>query len=206
MSIRSSLLPHAEGENPIINTTNPRTAHPPKKLWRTFIGRCITSGVLIRLALAVLLITAGTACKHNTKANTTVARRASFDLACPREDLKLNVVDTEGARKMASQIAVRGCEQKAVYVYYPDSDTWIIDGIVTPLSPDYQVPPPIDKGRAKRGDKQTQKAEKRGKMTNDPAAPTKKQERKDEKAPKGEPSVPVEPEAPAPASDVPDPA
>ena len=54
---------------------------------------------------------------------------------------------------MASQIAVRGCEQKAVYVYYPDSDTWIIDGAVTALSSDYQVPPPIDKGRGKRGEK-----------------------------------------------------
>ena len=65
-----------------------------------------------------------------------MTRRAAFDLACPKEELKLNVVDTEGARKMASQIAVRGCEQKAVYVYYPDADTWIIDGAVTALSED----------------------------------------------------------------------
>jgi len=75
---------------------------------------------------------------------------------------------------MASQIAVRGCEQKAVYVYYPDSDTWIIDGAVTALSEDYQVPPPIDKGRGKRGDKKAVKAEKRGKMDSgspEPAEP-----------------------------------
>ncbi len=182
--MRFSLFPYANGGKPIMNTTNLRRTHPPKKLWRTYVDRCITQGVLTRLAIAVLLVTAGTACKHNKKANTTVARRASFDLACPREDLKLNVVDTEGARKMASQIAVRGCEQKAVYVYYPDSDTWIIDGIVTPLAADYQVPPPIDKGRGKRGDKKAVKAEKRGKMTNDPSAP-------------------VEPEAPA--GDLPDP-
>jgi len=156
--------------------------------------------------MAALLVIAGTACKHNKKANTTVTRRAAFDLSCPKEELKLNVVDTEGARKMASQLAVRGCEQKAVYVYYPDSDTWVIDGIVTPLSPDYEVPPPIDKGRGKRGDKQTQKAEKRGKMTNDPSAPAekeKRQKRKDKKAPKGESSAPVEPEASA--SDLPNP-
>jgi hypothetical protein len=120
--------------------------------------------VLIRLILAAALVLAATACKHNKRATTTVTRRAAFDLGCPKEELKLNVVDTEGARKMASQIAVRGCEQKAVYMYYPDSDTWIIDGAVTALSGDYQVPPPIDKGRGKRGDKKTLKAEKRGKM------------------------------------------
>ena len=121
--------------------------------------------------MAALLVFSATACKHNKSANTTVTRRAAFDLSCPKEELKLNVVDTEGARNMATQLAVRGCEQKAVYVYYPDSDTWIIDGIVTPLSADYQVPPPIDKGRGKRGDKQAQKAEKHGKMDTGSPAP-----------------------------------
>ena len=154
-----------------MNTTHPAESNEPKKLWRTFAPRGITSGVLKRLALAALLVIAGTACKHNKKATTTVTRRAGFDLACPKEELKLNVVDTEGARKMASQIAVRGCEQKAVYVYYPDSDTWIIDGIVTPLASDYEVPPPIDKGRGKRGDKKALKAEKRGKMESGSPAP-----------------------------------
>lgn len=139
--------------------------------WRACVSRCITPNVLLRLAIAALLLTTATACKHNKHANTTVIRRAAFDLSCPKEELKVNVVDTEGARKMASQMAVRGCGQKAVYVYYPDSDTWIINGIVTPLSPDYEVPPPIDKGRGKRGDKQTQKAEKRGKMNPRSPAP-----------------------------------
>jgi len=155
--------------------------------------------VLSRLALIILVVLAGAACKHNKNATTTVTRRAAFDLACPKEELKLNVVDTEGARKMATQIAVRGCEQKAVYVYYPNADTWVIDGAVTALSPDYQVPPPIDKGRGKRGDKQTLKAEKRGKMENDPSAPAekeKRQKRKDKKAPEGE--------SPVPAGSVPD--
>jgi hypothetical protein len=137
--------------------------------------------------MAALLVVSATACKHNKRANTTVIRRAAFDLSCPKEELKVNVVDTEGVRNMASQMAVRGCGQKAVYVYYPDSDTWIIDGIVTPLSPDYEVPPPIDKGRGKRGDKQAQKAEKRGKMNPRSPAPA-------EPAPV-EPT-PVEPSAP----------
>jgi hypothetical protein len=138
--------------------------------------------VLIRLILVAALVFAATACKHNKRASTTVTRRAGFDLSCPKEELKLNVVDTEGARKMATQIAVRGCDQKAVYVYYPDSDTWIIDGIVTPLSADYQVPPPIDKGRGKRGDKKALKAEKRGKMESGSPAPVE--------------AAPVEPAAP----------
>ena len=166
----------------------------PKNHWLIFETRCISPNVLIRFILAAALVLAATACKHNKRATTTVTRRAAFDLACPKEELKLNVVDIEGARKMATQIAVRGCEQKAVYVYYPDSDTWIIDGAVTALSPDYQVPPPIDKGRGKRGDKQTIKAEKRGKMTNDPpAAKEKRQKRKDKKAPEGESPAPLEP-------------
>ena len=169
-----------------MNTTPTPESGDPKKLWRTCVPRCMTSGVLIRLALAALLVIVGTACKHNKRATTTVTRRAAFDLSCPKEELALNVVDTEGVRKMASQIAVRGCDQKAVYAYYPDSDTWIIDGIVTPLKSDYEVPPPIGKGRGKRGDKKALKAEKRGKMTN-------------------EPSAPVEPTAPAPAGAVPDP-
>lgn len=127
--------------------------------------------MVFRLLIAALLLLAATGCKHNKHATTTVTRRAAFDLSCPKEELRLNVIDTEGARKMASQIAVRGCEQKAVYVYYPDSDTWIIDGAVTALSSDYQVPPPIDKGRGKRGDKQTIKAEKRGKMDSGSSVP-----------------------------------
>ena len=142
-----------------------------RKRWHISEPRCITSSMLIRLVIVALLVIAGTACKHNKRANTTVIRRAAFDLSCPKEELKLNVVDTEGARKMATQLAVRGCEQKAVYVYYPDSDTWIIDGIVTPLAPAYEVPPPIDKGRGKRGDKKAQKAEKRGKMNPRSPAP-----------------------------------
>lgn len=120
--------------------------------------------IILRLAVVTLLLVAAVACKHNKRANTTVARRAAFDLSCPKEELNLNVVDTEGARKMASQIAVQGCGQKAVYAYYPDSDTWLIDGLVTPLSADYEVPSPISKGTGKREDKQVQKAEKRGKM------------------------------------------
>ena len=179
-----------------MNPANDANLSSPKKAWRIFEPRCINSAVWIRLVMAALLVVSATACKHNKRANTTVTRRAAFDLSCPKEELKLNVVDTEGARKMASQIAVRGCEQKAVYVYYPDSNTWIIDGAVTALPEDYQVPPPIDKGRGKRGDKKALKAEKRGKMTNDPSEPAEKEKRrkrKDKDAPTAEETPAVEP-------------
>ena len=66
---------------------------------------------------------------------------------------------------MASMIGVYGCGQKAVYVYAPDIDTWVIDGQITPLPEDFQVPPNVTKGKdKKREDKKASKAEKRGKM------------------------------------------
>ena len=129
--------------------------------------------MLTRLLLLALLITAGAACKHNKKANTTVRGRASFEFACPKEELTLRVGDTQGARKLASMIGVYGCGQKAVYVYAPDIDTWVIDGQITPLPEDFQVPPNVTKGKdRKRIDKQASKAEKRGKMGGE-AAPAK---------------------------------
>ena len=121
--------------------------------------------MLMRLILAALLITAGAACKHNKKANTTVRGRASFEFACPKDELTLRVGDTQGARKMASMIGVYGCGQKAVYVYAPDIDTWVLDGQITPMPEDFQLPPNVTKGKdRKREDKKASKAEKRGKM------------------------------------------
>lgn len=49
------------------------------------------------------------------------------------------MLDDEGARDMASQIAVEGCGKRAVYIYYPDTDTWILDGEVTQLPADGQA-------------------------------------------------------------------
>ena len=107
--------------------------------------------MVFRLLIAALLLLAATGCKHNKRATTTVTRRAAFDLSCPKEELRLNVIDTEGARKMASQIAVRGCEQKAVYVYYPDSDTWIIDGARDSALVGLSGPAPHRQGTRKTG-------------------------------------------------------
>lgn len=118
-----------------------------------------------------------------------------FDFSCPENELTLRVVDTEGPRKMASQIAVYGCGQKAVYVYFPDTDTWILDGAVSAMPADFEVPPNVTKGKdKKRDDKKAAKAEKKGKMGSSEAAPA--------------PQTPVE-QAPveqqAPADTVPDP-
>ena len=73
-----------------------------------------------------------------------------FDFSCSETELNLTVIDTEGARNMASQIGVHGCGQKAVYAYYPDSDTWLLDGAVTPMPADYEVPPHVTKGKGKK--------------------------------------------------------
>jgi hypothetical protein len=128
--------------------------------------------MLTRLVLVALLITAGAACKHNKKANTTVRDRASFEFACPKDELTLRVGDTQGARKQATMIGAYGCGQKAVYVYAPDIDTWVIDGQITPMPEDFEVGESTTEGkRQKRNEKQAAKAEKRGKMGASDAAP-----------------------------------
>jgi hypothetical protein len=93
------------------------------------------------LILLALLLVAATACKHNQRAQTTVRQRAAFDFPCPESGLTLKILDTEGARDLASQIAVQGCDKKAVYVYYPDTNTWILDGVVSPVPIDDQAQP-----------------------------------------------------------------
>jgi hypothetical protein len=155
--------------------------------------------VLIRLAIAALLVFAATACKHNKRANTTVSHRAAYDFPCDPSALTLTVLDTEGVRKMASQIGVHGCGMKAVYAYYPDSDTWLLDGAISPIASDYKPHAHVTKGgNEKRGEKKsgrdTTKAEKRGGMK--PA-----EQESVEEAPVQQ--APVEPEAPQEA--VPDP-
>jgi hypothetical protein len=137
--------------------------------WRMCEPRCITGSVLIRLFIAALLVTAGTACKHNKRANTTIMHRAAFDFPCEQSQLTLTVLDTEGARHMASQIGVHGCDKKAVYAYYPDSNTWLLDGMVSPTAADFHAQAHVTKGKdQKRGEKksgrQSTKAEKHGGM------------------------------------------
>ena len=135
--------------------------------------------MLTRLMVVALLLTAVAACKHNKKANTTVRGRASFEFACPQEELTVRVGDTQGARKLATMIGVYGCGQKAVYVYAPDIDTWVLDGQITPMPENFQVPPNVTKGKDKqRIDKQASKAEKRGKMGAEEAAPEEPKEKK----------------------------
>ena len=140
-----------------------------KKAWRTSDSRCIRKTVLIRLAIAALLVIAGTACKHNKRANTTVGHRAAFDFPCEQSALTLTVLDTEGARHMASQIGVYGCGKKAVYAYYPNSDTWLLDGAVSAAPAGYQAPAHVTKGKGEKRDekhsgRQATKAEKHGGM------------------------------------------
>jgi hypothetical protein len=140
-----------------------------RKSWRIFKPQGINRPVVNRLVLVALLVTAGAACKHNKRANTTVAHRAAFDFPCEQGQLTLTVLDTEGVRKMASQVGVHGCSKKAVYAYYPDSDTWLLDGPISPVAADYQHPVHVTTGKdqkrsEKKSGRQTTKAEKHGGM------------------------------------------
>lgn len=132
--------------------------------WHPVGGRFITRSVLLRVAILSLLLVAAVACKHNKRANTTVRERAAFDLLCEPNELKLGVIDTEGARKLVSQIAVYGCDKKAVYVYYPDADTWVIDGAVTDVPEDFKLEERSGENRNKKSRRKAQKAQKKGKM------------------------------------------
>ncbi len=132
--------------------------------WHLVGARFITLPVLLRLAILSLLVISAVACKHNKRANTTVRERAAFDLLCDPNELELGVIDTEGARKLVTQIAVYGCDKRAVYVYYPDADTWVIDGAVAEVPEDFKLKEGAGEGRNKKSKRKAQKAEKKGKM------------------------------------------
>jgi hypothetical protein len=132
--------------------------------WHLAGGRFIRAVVLLRLAIVSLLVISAVACKHNKRANTTVRERAAFDLLCDPNELKLGVIDTEGARKLVSQIAVYGCDKKAVYVYYPDADTWVIDGPITEVPEDFKLKERSGENRNKKSKRKAQKAKKKGNM------------------------------------------
>lgn len=133
--------------------------------WHLVGAHAITRSVVLRLAIVVLLLVAATACKHNKRANTTVRERAAFDLLCEPNELELGIVDTEGARNLATQIAVYGCDKKAVYVYYPDADTWVINGQVTEAQDGIEmIHRELGEGRDKKSKRKANKAEKKGRM------------------------------------------
>ena len=128
--------------------------------------------MLTRLILVALLITAGAACKHNKHANTTVKNRAMFDFPCAKDELTLVVADVQGARKMATQVAAYGCGKKAVYVYVPDTNTWILNGAVSEIPEDFDVNAAVTEGTdKKRVQKKASKAQKKGKMDGPESAP-----------------------------------
>ena len=87
----------------------------------------VSRTLLVTVVLAVLCI----ACGHDKRAMKTVTSRASFDLSCSQDELELMVLATSGARRLATQIGVTGCGNKAVYVYFSSTDSWIADSAVT---------------------------------------------------------------------------
>ena len=129
--------------------------------------------MLARLGLVALLVVVGAACKHNKHATTTVRNRAMFDFPCAKDELTLKVGDVQGARKMATQIAAYGCGKKAVYIYVPNTDTWILNGAVSEIPEDFDLDAAVSDGSdTKRVQKQANKAEKKGKMAGSEAAAT----------------------------------
>ena len=84
---------------------------------------CLLVGLVLALCAS---------CGHNKHATKTVTTRAAFDFDCPPEELKLTVLDTEGARNLSSQIGVEGCGKRGVYVYLASTDTWISNTTITP--------------------------------------------------------------------------
>ena len=126
----------------------------------------------VRLALVAALLVFTAACKHNKHANTTVQNRAMFDFACPKDQLTLRVADVQGARKLATQIAAYGCGKKAVYVYAPNTNTWILNGPVSEIPADFDLEQNVSDGTDKRRlQKKAEKAEKKGKMSAAEATP-----------------------------------
>ncbi len=91
--------------------------------------------MLTRLCIVAFLVTAGTACQHNERAQTTVLRRAAFDFPCHESELSLAVLEARGARYMTSHMAAFGCGKNAVYVFDPDINTWVLDGAVVSPAP-----------------------------------------------------------------------
>jgi len=116
-----------------------------------------------RLALALLIATVALACGHNRRSTKTVLDRASFDFHCPREQIELIVIDEEGARNLASQIAAHGCEHKAVYVFFPDVDTWVLNGSVAPAPVEHDPGAYHGKRLNKKEEKAAKKSEKKDK-------------------------------------------
>ncbi len=126
--------------------------------------------MLARLTLAFLIATVAVACGHNRRASKTVLDRASFDLQCPREEIELIVIDEEGARNLASQIGAHGCEQKAVYVFFPDVDTWVLNGSVGPATAEHDPDAYHGKRKNKKEKRSAKKADKKAKKGKGDAA------------------------------------
>ncbi len=132
--------------------------------WRPEDSRGISGLMAYRLLLVLLLVSTAGACKHNKRASRTVLERASFDFYCPKSDIELHVIDEEGIRNLASQIAAFGCDQKAVYVFYPDADTWTLNGPVMSASAELQAE---DTYHGQRLNRKENKAEKKANKKTD---------------------------------------
>jgi hypothetical protein len=78
------------------------------------------------VAFAVIFAS-GCSGAYNAQQETTVRKRASFDMSCPEPQLQMMKLD-EGYNGMVQSFGVSGCGKKATYVRAPDSNTWVLNG------------------------------------------------------------------------------
>jgi hypothetical protein len=80
-------------------------------------------------ALFVVAAALGAGCPAAKLHRGTLDSRASFDLRCPQEQLKVTQIDYHTA-------GVDGCGQRVTYIYNDNVDTWVMN------SPPGEPPPP----------------------------------------------------------------
>lgn len=80
-------------------------------------------------ALFVVTVALGAGCAASRAHRNTLDSRASFDLRCPAEQLKVTEIDLQTA-------GVEGCGQRATYIYNDAAHTWLMNG------PGDAAPPP----------------------------------------------------------------
>jgi hypothetical protein len=76
---------------------------------------------------AVMILVCGCAAKFNEDSLNTVKKRATFDMSCDVQKLKIQCLDSfkDIGGDHCSQYGVTGCEKKSVYVYA--QGVWVLN-------------------------------------------------------------------------------
>lgn len=84
---------------------------------------------------------------HYQRTKQEVLRRASFDLSCPPDQMKVKILGGSGDEVEAiRQYGVTGCDRAAVYVHVPNVG-WVLDAErVRGAQPGQTAGAPVDAG------------------------------------------------------------